>query len=98
MEQIVYSVAAHHSINLSLNSAKYLQLLEARLSGYDALAQSLLGCRTAFIQSDLDSLMQWVEQQSSHCNEIRRIEDMLASHLATDASQLPNFLSPSEAE
>jgi hypothetical protein len=98
MEQIVYSVAAHRGTNLSLNGAKYLQLLEARLSSYDALAQSLLGWRTAFIQSDLDSMMQWVEHQSSHCNEISRIEDTLASHLTADSSQLPDFLSPAEAE
>jgi hypothetical protein len=39
-----------------------------------------------------------VEQQSSHCNEIRRIEEKLAVHLATDSTQPPNFLSPDEAE
>jgi hypothetical protein len=97
MEQIVYSVAAHRGPNPSFNSTKYMHLLEVRLAGYDALAQSLLGCRSAFIHSDLDSMMQWVEQQSSHCNEIRRIEETLANHVGADITQPPDFLSPTEA-
>jgi hypothetical protein len=98
MEQIVYSVPAHHGPHALFSGAEYLRLLAARLSGFDALAQSLLGSRSAFIQSDLDSMMQWVGQQSSHCNEIKRVEEALASLVAPVSSQMSNFLSAAEAE
>jgi hypothetical protein len=98
MEQIVNNGAAHHSGHpVSFNSVEYLRLIQARLGGFEALAQSLLGCHKAFIQCDLESILQWVEQQSSHCNEIARAEQALASHIPA-SMQLPEFLSPSEVE
>lgn len=98
MEQIVYTVAANHSGHAgSFNSTEYLRLIQARLTSFEALAQSLIGCRKAFIECDLDSIMKWVEQQSSHCNEIIRTEQVLASHVPA-SMQLTEFLSPSEVE
>jgi hypothetical protein len=98
MEQTVYNVAAHHSGHVvSFNSAEYLRLIQARLAGFEALAQSLLDCHKAFIRCDLDSILQWVDQQSSHCSEITRAEQALASHVPASL-QLPEFLSPSEVE
>jgi hypothetical protein len=98
MEQIVYTVAANRGGHAgSFNSAEYLRLIQARLSGFEALAQSLIGCRKAFIECDLDSILKCVEQQSSHCNEIIRTEQVLASH-ASESTQITEFLSPSEVE
>jgi hypothetical protein len=98
MEQIVYTVAAHRGSTASFSGVEYLRLVAARCAAFEALEQSLLACRSAFVLSDLNSILQWVEVQSSHCNEIRRLEQSLASHAGPDSSQLPNFLSPSEAE
>lgn len=98
MEQIVYTVTPHRSKTAFFRGPDYVRLLETRLSGLEALAQSLVGCRAAFIESNVDSIMQWVEQQSSHCNEIRRAEQALVNHAAADPHKLPEFLSPDEAE
>lgn len=98
MEQIVYTVAVHHGSTASFNGVEYLRLAEERCIAFEALAQSLLSCRSAFVLSDINAILQWVEVQSSHCNEIRRLEHSLAGHFGPDSSQPPNFLSPSEAE
>src|SRR5205807_7552451 len=73
-----------------------LRLLQTRLTTFVALAESLISCRAAFIRSNLDAIMQAVEIQSSHCNEIMRVEEGLA-HYADPASH-PKFLSPAETE
>lgn len=97
MDQLVYSVTAHRG-NTAFGGEQYLRLMASRCLAYEALEQSLAGCRSAYILSDVNAIMQWVELQSSHCNEILRLETSLASHLQTDISKIPAFLSPVEAE
>ena len=99
MEQLVYTVAAgSHGGSAALSGRGYLCLLETRLQSFEALAQSLVACRPAFIHSNLDAIMQSVEIQSSHCNEILRAEQGLERYANTASSPHPNFLSPAEAE
>src|SRR5690242_21636798 len=100
MEQLVYSVAAGaiHGSHAALSSTGYLHLLEARLQSFEALAESLTACRAAFIHSNLDAIMQSVEIQSAHCNEIVRAEQGLSNYANPASSPHPKFLSPAEAE
>ena len=97
MEQIVYTVAVHAGNKAApLSSAEYLRLLEERFAGFEELAHSLLACRAAFISHSFESIMQWVEKQSLHCNEIKRAEQALARYQS--AEKLRGFLLPSEME
>ena len=98
MEQIVYTVAAHRGCTASYNGVEYLRLAEARCVALEALAQSLIGCRSAFVLSDVNAILQWVEVQSSHCNEIRRLDESLTIHFGPDSSRLSEILSPAEVE
>lgn len=98
MEQIVYTVAAHAgSKAVPFSSTEYLRLLGERLAGFEALAGTLVQCRTAFISSSFESIMQWVEKQSSYCNEIKRAEQALARYQAA-TEKLKSLLSSSEIE
>jgi hypothetical protein len=78
-----------------MSSAEFLRLLEARLHACEALAESLMACRSAFAAGDLSSIMQWVERQSAHCIEIQRLEAQLAS-ACSNKSQM-NLLSSDES-
>jgi hypothetical protein len=99
MEQIAYTVAARYGGSAAcFSSADFVRLLESRLRAYEALAQSLIGCRGDFIQSDIDGIMQWVELQSSHCTEITRAEEKLGHHGLSGNGALPEYLSPAEVE
>lgn len=98
MEQLVYTVAAGHSGHAVVSSAGYLRLLQTRLTTFEALAESLISCRVAFIQSNIDAIMQAVEIQSSHCNEIMRVEEGLAHYADRASGPHPKFLSPAETE
>jgi hypothetical protein len=97
MEQIVYTVAAHAGSKAApLSSTEYLRLLEERLAWFEVLADSLVQCRAAFINSNFESIMQWVEKQALHCNEIKRVEQVLARYQS--AERLRSLLSSSEME
>src|SRR5215831_9570376 len=99
MEQLVYTVTTNsHGGPAALSGGGYLCLLESRLQSFEALAQSLIACRPAFIHSNLDAIMQSVEVQSSHCNEIVRAEHGLAYYVNAASSPHPKFLSPAETE
>jgi hypothetical protein len=98
MEQLFYTVAASHGGPAGLSGAGYLHLLETRLAGLAALAESLTACRPAFAHSKLDAIMQSVEMQSAHCNEVARAEQGLAHYVSPDSTHLPDFLSPVEAQ
>jgi hypothetical protein len=97
MEQLFYTVASHGG-PAGLSSAGYLHLMETRLAGFAALAESLTGCGPAFIHSNLDAIMQSVEIQSSHCNEIVRAEQGLAHYVNPASSPHPGFLSAVEVQ
>ena len=98
MEQLVYTVTPSHSAHTALSSDGYLRLLQARLTSFEALAECLLTCRSAFAKSDVEAIMQAVEIQSSHCNEITRVEERLAPYTGPNSHPHPQFLSPAEAE
>jgi len=99
MEQVAYTIAANHRGPAApLSSEDFVRLLETRLHGYEALAQSLIGCRPAFVLSDLDAIMTWVELQSSHCNEIQRAEQKLGQYGLVASGPLPGFISPADVE
>lgn len=98
MEQLFYTVAASHGGTAGLSGAGYLHLLEARLAGFANLAESLSACRSAFIHSNLDAIMQAVEMQSSHCNEIVRAEQGLAHYVNSVSNPHQGFLSPIEMQ
>lgn len=98
MEQIVYTVAAQTgNKSVTFSSTEYLCLLEERLAGFEALADSLVQCRAAFISSSFESIMQWVEKQSLHCKEIKRAEQALARYQSSN-EKLGSLLSASEME
>jgi hypothetical protein len=97
MEQIVYTVAAHAGNKAAqLSSTEYLRLLGERLASFEALADSLVQCRAAFISSSFEAIMHWVEKQSLHCSEIKRAEEVLARYQS--AEKLRSLLSPSDTE
>ncbi len=75
MDQLVYTVGGQAGIPGRAGAADLLRLLEARLLGYESLAQSLLDCRQAYAQADLNGIAQFTETQSAHCHEIHRMEE-----------------------
>src|SRR5258708_35685698 len=87
MEQLVYSVAARNgTISSHSDAADLMRLLQTRLTSYQALAENLIACRKAYINSDLDGIVQSVEVQSAHCLEIARIEENICAHTETAAA------------
>ncbi len=84
MEQLAYSVAARNGVIPNhFEATDLVRLLQNRLLGYQALAESLIACRKAFITSDLDGIMQSVEIQSAHCAEIARAEQSILAYAQT---------------
>jgi methyl-accepting chemotaxis protein len=84
MEQLVYSIAARNGvISTHSDAADLMRLLQTRLANYQALAESLIASRQAYINSDLDEIMRSVEVQSSHCLEIARAEEHIRAHAQT---------------
>ena len=88
MEQLVYSVAARTGVISShADATDLVRLLQSRLLGYQALADSLIACRKTYITSDLDGIMQSVEIQSVHCAEIARAEESIRAHAEAAAAR-----------
>ncbi|SRR6266700_1615251 len=102
MEQLVYSVAARNGvIAVHSDAADLMRLLQSRLVNYQALAESLIACRQAYIASDLDEIMRSVEVQSSYCLEIERAEENIraSAQTATACGRGPlEYLTATEAE
>ncbi len=87
MEQLVYSVAVHNGVvPIHSDATDLVCLLQSRLLSYQALAENLVACRKAYINSDLDGIVQSVEIQSARCAEIVRVEESIRAHAHTAAA------------
>jgi hypothetical protein len=62
------------------NRPRLVCLLEDRLRGYQLLAESLEVWRRAFVENDLQQLMQQVDAQFSCCSWIAAAEDSLRKY------------------
>ncbi len=87
MEHLVYSVAVHSGVvPIHSDATDLVCLLQSRLLGYQALVENLVACRKAYINSDLDGIVQSVEIQSARCAEIARAEESIHAHEQTAAT------------
>jgi hypothetical protein len=101
MEQLANKVAADHpGITSGAPATALLTQLQARLQSYESLAQSLVECRTAYSQSNLQGIEEAIEIQLAHCHEIDRMEAGLRSLMEGDlrtSRGTPGLLSDEEA-
>jgi hypothetical protein len=73
---------------MSLETEKYLNLLEQRLKLLRALAQQLVGCRKEFVAMDLDGMYGRIAEQEDLCRQIQSLHPAIDSLQRTCAKQL----------